>query len=378
MKSPLRIPVATLVTFVTLVAGAATSATLPACDKYDPPPTVKIEGLQGGVLYDSKAPLLLSFGQPVDLSTLKVRLAFYDADLEGNLPDEDADPENDDKLRVVLDHDPVDGDRGGHAEIDPEGTWLRFIPDSALPVGPKLIVLVEPGLRGTGGRTRNNRTRIPFSYSVACTKGKRAEKLKSGTYFVLLDVEEPLGSQIQLYGSVDVDSATGAFIAQFTNADRNTDSSRCAGGCKDTERCRLLPAPACVIPSQRAGTVEEYSDFVPNVEPPVGYSFPVEGCAVDDGEGAGVITAPATMVVQQPAVTVEGLTMTAFFGPDATGGTRATGSLLADTVRLNGNRIGAGKGTMTARLIPAGQVPPGIPAPPKPAAAGDAGTDAAR
>jgi hypothetical protein len=372
MKSPLRI------VLVLLLVAFAIGAFLPACEKYEPPPTVTIEGAKGGVLYDSKAPLLLSFGQPIDPSTLRMRVAFYDADLEGDLPDEDADPENDDKLRVVLDHDPAEGDRGGRAEIDPNGEWLQFFADSALPVGPKLIVLVEPGLKGTNGRIRTNRTRIPFSYSVACTKGKRAEKLKSGTYFVLLDVAEPLGSQIQLYGAVDVDAASGAFIAQFTNADRNPDRSRCAGGCKDTEACRLLPKPECVVPSQRAGTVEEYTDFVPNVTAPTGYSFPVEGCAVDDGDGAGVITAPATMVVQQPAVTVEGLTMTAFFGPDATGGTRATGSLLADTVRLNGNRIGAGKGNMTARLIPADQVPPNVPPPPKPAAAADAGADAGR
>ncbi len=350
----------------------------PACGTYEPPPTVTIDGLQGGVLYDAKAPLVLSFGQPIDPSTLRVRLAFYDIDLEGNLPDEDDNPDNDDQLRVVLDHDPVDGDRGGQAELAPDGASLRFTPDSAFPVGPKLVVLVEPGLRGTGGRTRNNRTRIPFSYSVQCTTGKRAEKLKSGVYYVLLDVAEPLGSQIQLYGAIDVDPASGAFVAQFTNADRNPDGARCGGACKDTERCRLLPKQECVIPSLRAGTVEEYSDFVPNVEPPVGYSFPVEGCAVDDGEGAGVITAPATMVVQQPAVTVEGLTMTAFFGPSADGTIRATGSLVADTVRLNGNRIGAGKGNMNARLIPAGEVPAGVPPAPPNRSAADGGADGGR
>ena len=372
MKSPLQILA------VTLLAALGLSVPLPACDKYEPPPTVRIEGLQGGVLYDSKAPLLLTFGQPIDLSTVTMRLAFYNPDLEGNLPDEDGNPDNDDQLRVVLGHDPSDGDTGGHATFDPEGTSMTFFPDSALPVGPKLVVLVEPGLKGTGGRTRVNRTRIPFSYSVKCTKGKRAEKLKSGVYFVLLDVDQPLGTQIQLYGSIDVDPSSGAFVGQFTNADRNPNGARCPGGCSDLQRCRLLPAPECVLPSLRAGTVEEYSDFVPNVEPPVGYSFPVEGCAVDDGDGAGVITAPATLVVQQPAVTVEGLTMTAFFGPDPAGGTSATGSLIADTVRLNGNRIGPGKGNMTARLIPTAELPPGIPGPSKPAGDADGGVDAGR
>ena len=357
---------------VMLLGALAVGTAAPACETYEPPPTVTIVGLQGGVLYDSKAPLVLSFGQPVDFSTLNMRLAFYDTDLAGALPDERGDPAGADQLRVVLGHDALDGDKGGHADFAADGTSMTFVPDSALPVGPKLVVLVEPGLKGTGGRTRINRTRLPFSYAVRCTKGTRAEKLKSGTYFVLLDVAEPLGSQIRLYGAIDVDVASGAFVGQFTSAARNPDGTRCPSPCKDIERCRLLPAPACVVPSQRAGSVEEYSDFVPSVEPPVGYSFPVEGCAIDDGAGSGVITAPATMVVQQPAVTVEGLVMTAFFGPDATGGTHATGSLLADTVRLNGNRIGAGKGTMTARLIPAGEVPPNVPRPMKPAA--DAGT----
>ena len=365
---------ALLVLGMIAIAGASS----PSCASYEPPPTVTIVGLRGGVLYDAKAPLVLSFSQPTDPATLKMRLAFYDVDLEGNLPDEDEDPSNDSQLRVVLDHDPVDGDRGGHAEFDPQGTWMRFVPDSAFPVGPKLIVLVEPGLKGTGGRTRIDRTRLPFSYSVQCTTGTRADTLKSGVYYVLLDVAEPLGSQIQLYGAIDVDAATGAFVAQFTNADRNPDGARCGGACNDTERCRLLPKQECVVPSLRAGTVEEYSDFVPDVSPPAGYSFPVEGCAIDDGEGAGVITAPATMVVQQPAVTVEGLTMTAFFRPGTDGITRATGSLVADTVRLNGTRIGAGKGNMNARIIPASEVPHGVPHAPPTKSGADAGTDGGR
>jgi hypothetical protein len=134
-----------------------------------------------------------------------------------------------------------------------------------------------------------------------------------------------------------------------------------------------------VPPSLRAGTVDEYSDFVPNSEPPTGYSFPVEGCAVDDGAGSGVITAPATMVVESPPVTVEGLTMTAFFGPDAKSSVHATGSLTADAVLLGTTKLGAGKGSMTARFIPVGEVPPNLPRPAKSAVltATDGGSDAA-
>jgi hypothetical protein len=355
-----------LLTFLVLFVSAA------ACERYEPPPTVAIEGLQGGLLYDPKAPLVLSFGQPIDLSTLDLKIAKYDTNLEGELGDEDDDPET--ELQVLLGHDQLDGDKGGHIEVDPDGSTVRFVANSALPVGPKLVVIVEPGITGTGGRTRKNRTRIPFSYAVQCNKGTRATQLKSGVYFFLLEVEHPLGSQIQLFGAVDVDPASGAFIAQFTNADRNPDGARCPSPCKDIDRCRLLPSPECVPPSLRAGTSDEHTDFVPNATPPIGYSFPVEGCAVDDGTGAGVITAPATMVVQSPPVTVEGLTMTAFFGPDAQGNVRATGSLTADTVYLGVTKLGPGKGSMTATFIPVDQVPPGVPRPTKAAAGGvDAG-----
>jgi hypothetical protein len=365
---------ASLLTF-TALAGVALSALSPACERYEAPPTVTIDGLSGGLLYDSKAPLGLSFGQPVDISTFNFKVAYDDLDIEGNLPDEDDDPDT--ELRVLVSHDPTDGDQGGHLQVDPDTSGAQFVLDAALPVGPELVVLVEPGLTGTGGRTRRIRTNIPFSYTVRCN-GTRATQLKSGVYFVLLDVVEPLGTQIQLYGAIDVDPATGAFVAQFTNADRNLDGSRCPGGCSDVDRCRLLPGPAsCVPPSTKAGTSAEYSDFVPNADPPTGYSFPVEGCAIDNGAGAGVVTAPATMVVISPPVTVEGLTMTAFFGPDAKGVVSATGSLTADTVLLGGNVVGdgKGKGSMTATYIPDAQLPMGVPQPTKKASSADAGAN---
>lgn len=341
-----------------------------ACQTYHPPPTVTIDFLVDGVLSNARGPLDLEFGQAVDLSTVSIKVAFYDVDIEGNLPDEDDDPNNDDQLRVIVSHD-ASSDFGGQFVFTDDHAALQIFPSSAFPVGPKLVLLVESGLKGTNGTETHYRQRLPFSYTVTCTAGARADKFQSGTYFVLLDVDQPLGSQIQLYGAIDVDPATGAFLAQFTNADRNPDNSRCQNKCAATEACRLLPSQDCVIPSQRAGTVDEYPDFVPNATPPTGYSFTVEGCAGDQDDGTGVITAPATMVVQQPAVTVEGLTMTALF---ANG--RATGSLTADGVLLANTNIGAGKGNMTALLIPPNEIPPGVPA--APARATDGGVDGSK
>jgi hypothetical protein len=339
-----------------------------ACETYVPAPEPELEGLDGGVLGDTKAPLVVTFGKPVDPATLRTTVAFYDVDDDGYLPDE-TDPPG--ELRVLFRHDPSDGDRGGHVEIAADGASATLVPDGALPVGPKLVLLVEPGLTATDGRTRTVRTRIPFSYRVSCAGGQAERGFASGVYFVVLEVEHPIGTQIRLFGAINVDPATGLFVGQFTDAIRNPAPGRCPMPCDPADVCRLLPSPACVAPSTKVGSVDEHDDFVPNVAPPTGYSFLVEGCAADADAGAGVTTAPATMVVESPPVTVGGLTMTAFFGADAHGVVRAAGSLTADAISLGGNLIGPGKGSMTAILVPGGEVPPGVP--PAPAQVPDGG-----
>lgn len=339
----------------------------PACERYEPPPTPQVMGLAGNVLPDSKQPIVVWFGKAIDVATLRIKVAYFDTNLEGELPDEDADPDT--NLRPILTHDPDDGDRGGRMELNESGEYIRLIPDGGFPVGPKLALIVEPGLTATDGRVRNNRTVIPFSFAVKCNAGTSAKLMPSGTYFALLEVEEPIGTQIQLLGVFEIDGATGQLNGQFTNADRNPDKSRCkTKACGASDACRTLPAEECVAPSMKAGNTDEWSDFVPNVTPPTGYSFTITGCAVDDanGKGAGVVTFPANMIVESPPVTVGGLEMTAFFGADASGVVRATGTLTAQAVSLGGNLIGPGKGTMSAILVPEAQVPPGVPRPPPP------------
>jgi hypothetical protein len=336
-----------------------------ACDRYTPPPTPTIAGLTGGTLQDPAAPLTIDFGKAIDPASLALEVAYLETDLEGNLYDEDDDDNT--TLRTLFVHNGDVGDQGGRVDFDPNGSVVRVVPNGPFPVGPKLVLLVEAGLKATDGRTLNYRVRVPFSYLVKCGAGQKANQLASGVYFMLLDVEQPLGVQIQILADIHIDPATGVMVGQFTNADRNSDPSRCPTPCGSSDVCRLLPAPAsCVPPSTKAGTVDEFSDFVPNATPPIGYSFLVEGCAVDGDAGAALLTAPASMIVQSPPVTIAGLVMTAFFESDG----RATGSLTADTVSLSNNPIGAGKGTMTAIRLAPEQVPPGIPAPP------DGGVDA--
>jgi hypothetical protein len=356
--------------FLVLVLFVVT-ATAMSCASYEPPPKAEIIGLQQGVLSDSRAPLVVHFGMPVELETLTARVVLNETDPEGNLFDEDEDPDS--QLKVLIARDPLDGDVASKNAFEDGDATLVMTPEAALPVGPKLVLVVEAGLKSKAGKENKVRQKITFSYTVKCGAAKPS-KLQSGVYFALLEVQEPIGSQIQLYGSFDVDPATGALSGQFTNADRNT-AQQCPMQCGSADVCRLLPAPECVAPSQRCGTADEWPDFVPNVTPPTGYSFSVQGCAVDDGEATGVLTAPATMVVESPRVTVEALTLTASFSADG----RATGSLVADTVRLGGNPLGAGRGTMTAVRIPDDRVPPNIPRPTeKPGGASDGGSDGGR
>lgn len=305
-----------------------------ACEEYSAPPKPAIVGLDQGVLRDPRAPLVVDFGTEIDPATLKIAVAFNETDLEGNLFDEDADPAT--NLRALATTTTADGAR------------VTLNHDEVFPVGPKLVLLVEPGLRSKSGRELRYRAKVPFSYGVTCTGGPT--RLASGRYFMLLQVEEPFGVQIQVFGDLTIDPKTGAVSGRFTNADRRTDQT-CPTACASAEVCRLLPRPQCVLPSELAGTADEYPDWFPYPTPPTGFEFVAEGCAADTEEGTGILTAPATLAVESPAVTVFGLTMTASFAPDAAGVVRASGTLTADSITLGTTSIGAGKGTMTARTI---------------------------
>ena len=111
--------------------------------------------------------------------------------------------------------------------------------------------------------------------------------------------------------------------------------------------------------------MDEYPDFVPNDTPPTGYSFTVTGCIEDQPDGtAAFLSAPATMVVTSPAVTIEALVMTAAFEKDKSGVLRASGSVTGDQVLLGAGPLGPGSGTVDVRAIDPKSVPPGVPAPP--------------
>ncbi len=338
-----------------------------ACDTYVAPPDVEVSDAKDGVLTDTKAALVLAFSKPVDRKTVDIKILPLDIDDEGNLPDErDAGGVPADErptLKPLFSHS-VTGDEGGTAVFTQDDTRLVVTPNAPFPVGQKMVVVVEAGLSTRDGVATQVRKRVLFSYEFRCGGTRGTKLVTSGAYFALLDIQEPVPVQIQLYGRIDVDQATGKLVAQFTNADRNPGLT-CPQDCGAEKVCRKLPAPDCVVPSFKAGSVDEFSDFVPNNTPPTGYTILVSGCAEDQDETtAAFVTAPGNLVVQKPEVQVNGLVLTASFKKDGAGILRSTGTVTGSEIVFGSARLSSGRGTATIRSVPEDQAPKDIPAPP--------------
>jgi len=327
-------------------------------------PVVTLAGQKDGLLGDPAAPLVLEFSEPIDPASLAIKVARYKTDSEGNLGDEDSDEST--QLDWFFHREKGD-EEGGTSQLDAAHRSLRITLEAPLPVGPRLVIVIEPGLASpTGDDATHTRKRILFGYGfdLACTEPTTA--VPSGTYFFLADVTDPLPTQVQLFAVLRVDPQTGAVVGQFTNADRNPDPNRCGLACKSTDACRTAPDPACVIPSTKAASVDEYGDFVPNAGPTSGYSFTDIGCVQEQSDGSGVLVlAPVDVEVTSPAVTLRNVHLVASFARDAAGELVATGSFSADAVLLGMTPSGTAKGDLTARQIPDGKAPPGIPEPPE-------------
>lgn len=341
----------------------ATALLLPGCALFDPPPEPSIAGIEDGLLPSSSPTLDIAFSEPIDPSTLRLSVVPLVTDADGALPDEDADATT--VLTPYFTHDPTTGDAGGTSTLDASNTLLRITPAASFPIGPKLAVLVEQGLSDTLGNATGARRRLPFAYEFVCKGTPPKNVLPSGAYFFLFDIDKPIGVQIQILADVRVDPQTGTLRAQFTNADRDPAADLCPTPCADTEVCRLLPEPECVAPSEPAGSIDEYPDYVPNPDPPTGFTFTVEGCAEDSPDGSiGLATRPTDLVVQKPPVEALGLAITCSFTKDATGTYRCSGSSGADDVKIGGTSAGPAEGSSAGRSIPPGEAPSDLPSPP--------------
>jgi hypothetical protein len=221
---PLR-SAATVPATVALVALGAALFT-PRCAEYEPPPKPYIVGLQEGVLSDPTQTVVIKFTKPVKPETLRARIIRLETDVEGNLYDEDADPNTQVDVLVPFPYERKLVDEDGD-EIDPDAdktiselsedhTTLSLKPIATLPTGPRLALVIDAGLSDTEGHVVRDRQRLTFGYKFSCTATTRSANFLEGTYFMLVDVKKPLSVQVQLFAQFKMNE-DGTFRAQFTN-----------------------------------------------------------------------------------------------------------------------------------------------------------------
>lgn len=345
-------------------------ALLSGCAVYDGPPEPSLVGLSAGLLPDRHAPIVVAFSKPPVQDTVKIEIARYVVDSAGRLGDEPGNTLGM-PLDVLVSHDGTDpaiGDTGGIAvfSTSTDGTTLLTItPDVPLPAGSQLVLLAEPGLADATGARTAVRRRVVFGYASNLDCMAPVSLLASGTYYFLVEIDQPIHAQLSMYGVLAIDPATGKTKSKFTKAHRNPDGSRCSPACDSSQVCRTLPGPpACVTPSTPADTVEEFPDYVPDIGTPTGFSFDAPGCAADvDGMTATFATSPVDVQVQIPMVTLRNAALNASFSPDPATPLHGTGQLTADAVLLGSIDSGKGHGNVTVRSLSDAETPKGLPQP---------------
>ncbi len=315
------------------------------------PPEPSLPQAQSGLLADPAAPVVVQFDRPIDPNTLTLEIARNQTNDRGQLPDEQDPPGT---LSTLYTYDPLRGDYGGTSALSADATTFTITPKEALPYSPALVLLVEPGLKdATYGVPTVARRKIVFSYQLVLSCNAPSKIMPAHSdYFLLISVEKPVGTQVKLFATIDVD-ANGEFNALFSGATRNPDPNRCSPACPTTDACRTLPGPAaCVTPSTTADSTDEYPDFVINTTSSA-YSFQAKGCVVDQPDGTALfVNAPVDVFITSPAVTLRNTRLTATFALDAQNVLRGAGNLSADDVLLGTAESGPGAGTLTARAIP--------------------------
>lgn len=343
----------------------ALSLSLFGCEDFNSPPRAQIAGLVDGLLENPSDPVTIVFSEPVEPDSLAVKIAFLEVDIEGNLFDEDKDDST--TLDTIVDLSKKGGQNGGRGAFNADRTRYTIFPDTALPVGARMVLLIEPGLADDDGREVKNRQRHEFGFEFSCTPSVIPEWMEDGVYFFLADVELPIDTQIQLFAYLDIDHDTGAVFGQFTNADRIPDEGRCDPKCDASEACRTIPTTECVIPSEKAGNVDEFPDFLPNGDTSqAGYTFTVQACVADLGDGfVGFGNAPVDIDVPLPPVSVKGVDLSSSFSVAEDGIVRGSGSFTAEKVLLGIIDSGPGTGSLSARYVPEDEARPDIPKPPE-------------
>ncbi len=349
----------------TRISGGAivTLALFGGCAPFDFPASASIDGtVSSSILPDNAAPLVVRFSKPIKPETLDLRVIPLDVDEENQLVDERGNVDVD--LNSYARYFGLSGTtQNGKSEFFDDNRAVRITPNAPFPVARELAVLIEPDLQNGSGNATRVRMRLPFSYDFQC-KNTGTKLLASGDYVYILNIIEPVGGvQVGFFANFIIDPVTGLFRAQFTKASRSGDASRCKTQvCGGDTVCRTLPAEACVPPSEKMNTIDEFPDFVPDTAAPKGFTFAMEGCVEDQPDGtAALVTKPIEFAMPTPPVRVSGLTMVTAFKPDSAAVLRASGSASGIRSWLGTQAFNAAKGSVVARALKPGEYTLSIP-----------------
>ncbi|MFO0567820.1 MAG: hypothetical protein U0263_19325 [Polyangiaceae bacterium] len=337
------------------------SASSFGCQKFDPPPEPNVVGLDNGVMTTAPdEPVVLEFSEPFVESSLRLKLVKAIKDSEGNLLDEQSPPDLEGfraSTLVAFDGAARDDDeRSFGASFELTNTSLVIDQEKAFGVSEPYLLLIEPGLEDLDGHQTVPRIRKPFTYEL---QGGGSTLLPTGYYYFILNVEY-LATQIQVFTYMEVDPVTGAWRASFTNANRLEKLNKrpeCPASCPtDTPVCALIPTVRCVKPSEKQTSLEQFVDFLPEVDPPNGYKFIADGFAKDQANattafGTSPFLIEVTVGTGGVLVDAENTRISGVFRKHDDGRWRATGSLSVEVVKLNGIGNSPTKGTFEAMSL---------------------------
>ena len=331
-----------------------------ACADFDPPPSVELRNVDNGVMQVSRdEPLVLRVSEGFKTDSLRFKILPVITDADENLLDEQDPPklqEFKESIEVAWDGAQPDNDEVSYgADVQIDGTDVRVQTKDPLGFATPYYALIEPGLQDFEGNKTLPRLRLPFAYAIS---GGGPTRLPTGYYYFILNVEF-LSVQIRLFTYLDVNPKTGVWRGSYTNGLR-LEALNNRPGCpkcsSDAPICALLPSPQCVKPSHKQVKLEEFTDFMPEVDPPDGFAFIADGFVRDESDGTiSYGTAPflidITIGIGQLNIRAEQTTLTGKFVETKDGRFVASGSAKVERIKLNNAGDSPTKGTWMAMTL---------------------------
>jgi len=195
-----------------VLALLGTSFILGSCEEYEPPPEVRLKQPQGGAFLPGD-PLTLLFSQPIDPSTLQIRIWPDERDIEGaflsttkpvvDVCDLRRSPCGDLTIKVAADKMSAD------LNLDPEGLGKAGLP---------YVLNVMPGLANARGNDTGREIYFDYQFRSTSFENEEPVEFDDGVYIVVGSVTNPLPAILTLISDIKV-LESGVFMLAGAEGD---------------------------------------------------------------------------------------------------------------------------------------------------------------